>query len=86
VILVPKKAFVETKKVELKVNTTSSGVLDSLGRTLVGGSTVALSRQNVSKAVTAGSASSVASAVDALLELNALAQVTPAGSGGRKHR
>ena len=40
----------------------------------------------MSQAVTAGTASSVATAVDALLELNALAQVTPAGSGGRKRR
>jgi subtilisin-like proprotein convertase family protein len=94
VALIPKKPFATSKKVQLEVGgLRPSGLQDSLGRTIVGSAggavTAVLSRQGVSMAVPAvsgGTPSNATSAVDALLELNALADVTPAGSGGRKRR
>jgi hypothetical protein len=87
VTLVPRKAFATKKPVELLIN--GSGLQDASGRAIGGKLTAVFSRHGVSMAVpalSAGGAIGVATAVDALMELNALADVTPAGPGGRKRR
>src|SRR5262249_32894479 len=97
VTLVPRKAFALTKKVQLQVNGLSpSGLQDGLGRLIDGDrngeaggdATAILTRRGVAlptPALTSPSNSGGATPiiVDALLELNALAGVTPSGRGGR---
>jgi hypothetical protein len=91
VTLVPRKPFALTKKVQLQVDgVPPSGLEDSLGRFIDGAhhgqagsnAVVILSRGGVSLTAlavgSAGGANSVSAAtVDALLELDALARVTP---------
>jgi hypothetical protein len=93
VTLIPRKAFALTKKVQLEVDgVPPSGVQDSLGRLIDGAHTghagsnavAILSRGGVSMTALAvvgpaGGANSLSAiTVDALLELDALANVTPA--------
>jgi hypothetical protein len=97
VALIPRKAFALTKKVQLQVNgVPPSGLQDSSGRLIDGAhtghagsnATFILSPGGVGKTAWAlGSAgvanSASAAAVDALLELNALADVTRSQRRGR---
>ena len=98
VTLIPRKAFALTKKVQLEVDgVPPSGLQDSLGRLIDGdrsgqpgsNAIAILARGGVSlpAATSASPPSGVTPiVVDALLQLNALADVTSAGSGGRKRR
>ena len=93
VTLIPRKAFALTRNVQLRVDgVPPSGLQDSSGRLIDGGHTghagsnavAILSRGGVSMAVPAvvgpagGANSPSAVTIDALLELNVLANVTPA--------
>ena len=100
VTLVPRKVFALTKKVQLRVDgVPPSGLEDSLGR-LIDGDRQRPGREQCGRRplpqrrehcragvrVHRRPSGVTPVVIDALLELNALAQVTPSGRGGRDRR